>query len=152
MAQKTIGIGSAPNDGTGDPLRTAFGKVNDNFTELYVWRMTIAVSDETTELTVGTAKVTFRMPCAITLTEVRASLTVASDSGGSVVVDINESGSSILSTKLSIDALEKTSTTAATPAVISDANLADDAEMTIDLDQVGTGAAGLKVTLIGTLA
>lgn len=35
MAQQTIDIGSAPNDGTGDPLRDAFDKANDNFTELY---------------------------------------------------------------------------------------------------------------------
>jgi len=35
MAKQTINIGTAPNDGTGDPLRTAFDKVNDNFTELY---------------------------------------------------------------------------------------------------------------------
>jgi hypothetical protein len=35
MAKQTIGIGSAANDGTGDPLRTAFDKINDNFTELY---------------------------------------------------------------------------------------------------------------------
>lgn len=35
MAKQTIGIGSADNDGTGDPLRTAFDKANDNFDELY---------------------------------------------------------------------------------------------------------------------
>ena len=35
MAQQIINIGAAPNDGTGDPLRTAFDKVNDNFTEAY---------------------------------------------------------------------------------------------------------------------
>ena len=35
MAQQTINIGTVANDGTGDPLRTAFDKVNDNFTELY---------------------------------------------------------------------------------------------------------------------
>ena len=35
MAQQTINIGSAPNDGTGDPLRTAFDKANDNFNEVY---------------------------------------------------------------------------------------------------------------------
>ena len=35
MAKQTINIGTAPNDGTGDHLRTAFDKVNDNFTELY---------------------------------------------------------------------------------------------------------------------
>lgn len=35
MSQQIIDIGSAPNDGMGDPLRTAFDKSNDNFTELY---------------------------------------------------------------------------------------------------------------------
>lgn len=34
MAQKTINLGNT-DQGNGDPLRTAFGKVNDNFTELY---------------------------------------------------------------------------------------------------------------------
>jgi hypothetical protein len=35
MAQQTINIGTVANDGTGDPLRTAFDKTNDNFTEVY---------------------------------------------------------------------------------------------------------------------
>ena len=35
MAQQTINVGSAPNDGTGTPLRTAFQYTNSNFTELY---------------------------------------------------------------------------------------------------------------------
>ena len=35
MAKQVINIGTTANDGTGDPLRTAFDKVNDNFTELY---------------------------------------------------------------------------------------------------------------------
>jgi len=113
----------------------------------------LAISDETTSLTTGTSKVTFRMPCAVTLTAVRASVTTA-PTGSTLVVDINEGGVSILSTKLSIDASEKTSTTAATPPVISDSALADDAEMTIDIDQIGStiAGAGLKVTLIGTRA
>jgi hypothetical protein len=111
----------------------------------------LAASDETTALTAGTAKVTFRMPHAMTLTAVRASLTTAQASGSIFTVDINESGTSILSTKLTIDNTEKTSTTAATPAVISDTALADDAEITIDIDQIGDGTAkGLKITLIGT--
>jgi hypothetical protein len=111
----------------------------------------LAASDETTALTTGTAKVTFRMPFAMTLTAVRASLTTAQASGSIFTVDINESGTSILSTKLTIDNTEKTSTTAATPAVISDTALADDAEITIDIDQIGNGTAtGLKITLIGT--
>ncbi len=35
MAQQTINVGAAPNDGTGTPLRTAFQYTNSNFTELY---------------------------------------------------------------------------------------------------------------------
>ena len=35
MAKQTIGIGSTANDGTGDALRDAFDKVNDNFDEVY---------------------------------------------------------------------------------------------------------------------
>jgi hypothetical protein len=35
MAQQIINVGEAPNDGAGDPLRTAFIKSNDNFSELY---------------------------------------------------------------------------------------------------------------------
>jgi hypothetical protein len=111
----------------------------------------LACSDETTALTTGTAKITFRMPCAMTLTEVRASLTTAQASGSIFTVDINKSGASVLSTKLTIDNTEKTSTTAATPAVISDSAFGDDSEITIDIDQIGDGTAkGLKVTLIGT--
>lgn len=110
----------------------------------------LAASDETTALTTGTSKVTFRTPCAFTLTEVRASLTTAQTSGSIFTVDINENGTSVLSTKLTIDNTEKTSKTAVTPAVISDTSLADDSEMTIDIDQIGDGTAkGLKITLIG---
>ena len=114
--------------------------------------LAVAVSDETTALTTGTAKVTFRMPFAMTVTAVRASLTTASTSG-TPTFDINEGGSSILGTnKLSIDANEKTSTTAATATSISDSALADDAEITVDIDTAGTGAKGAKVYLIGTRA
>ena len=108
----------------------------------------IACSDETTALTTGVAKVTFRMPYAFTLTAVRASLNTASSSGAPQF-DINQDGASILSTPITIDANEETSTTAATPPVISDTTLADDSEITIDFDAVGTGAKGAKIALIG---
>jgi len=34
-AKQIINIGTTANDGTGDPIRDAFDKCNDNFTELY---------------------------------------------------------------------------------------------------------------------
>ena len=35
MAKQTVNIGVTANDNTGDPLRTAFDKLNDNFDEVY---------------------------------------------------------------------------------------------------------------------
>ena len=35
MAQEIINTGALPNDGAGDPLRTAFGKINNNFAQLF---------------------------------------------------------------------------------------------------------------------
>jgi|TARA_B110000211_G_scaffold119915_1_gene138734 hypothetical protein len=35
MAIQTVNIGTTADDGAGDPLRTAFDKINDNFLELY---------------------------------------------------------------------------------------------------------------------
>lgn len=35
MTKQVINLGSVPNDGTGDPLRTSFDKTNDNFDEIY---------------------------------------------------------------------------------------------------------------------
>jgi hypothetical protein len=113
----------------------------------------VAVSDEVTDLTTGTAKVTMRAPYAFSITSIpRASLTTASSSGNPTV-DINVAGSSILgANKLSIDATEKTSTTAATATTLASnpTNVSDDAEITFDIDTAGTGAKGLKVTIFHT--
>ena len=56
----------------------------------------ISASDETTALTTGTAKATFRMPFAFTLTAVRATLTTAGTGANLVTVDINETGTSVI--------------------------------------------------------
>lgn len=112
----------------------------------------IALSDETTTLTTGTAKAVLHLPYAMTLTSVFAEVNTVSSSGV-VTVDINEgagAGTTILSTKLTIDASEETSGTAATAAVISDSALAQFARLTFDIDTAGTGATGLKVHLLGT--
>ena len=111
----------------------------------------IACSDETSNLTAGTDKARFTMPYAGTLTAVKADVNTA-PIGSTLVVDINEAGVSVLSTKLSIDAGETSSSTAATPAVISDSALANGAVIGIDIDQIGStvAGAGLKVTLYVT--
>jgi len=110
----------------------------------------IACSDLDSDLTTG-EKVVFRMPYSYTVTDVRASLTTAATGGTLLTVDINEGGSTILSTKITIDASSTTSTTASTPPVISDSALADDAEISIDIDAIGSTntGKGLVVYIIG---
>ena len=140
-------------------LHAAYAFISDGVSDWQAQNLTnqiipimVAVGDEASVISTGTAKVTFRSPAAFTITGVRASLKTASTTG-TVTVDINEGGTTILSTKLTIDATEKTSETAAVPAVISDAALADDAELTIDIDDAGSSgdAIGLKVYILGTM-
>ena len=110
----------------------------------------IACSDETTALTTGT-KVTFRLPFAFTVTEVRASLTTAGTGANLVTLDFEQNGTTILSTKITIDAGDTTSTEASTQPVISTSALTDDASIDCDVDQIDSGgvSAGLKMYLIG---
>ena len=45
MALELINVGAAPNDGTGDPLRTAYQKCNNNFAEIYArFQVTVPTS------------------------------------------------------------------------------------------------------------
>lgn len=108
----------------------------------------VDVIPEATAITATARKISFRLPYAFKLTDVTGSLGTASTSGA-VTVDINEAGTTVLSTKLTFDQDELTSSTAAAAEVISDSVIAADAEITIDVDGAGTGAKGLKVWLIG---
>lgn len=45
MAQQEIDVGSIAGDGTGDPLRSAFTKINQNFTELYSGNVQVTASN-----------------------------------------------------------------------------------------------------------
>lgn len=111
----------------------------------------VVIGDETTNITVGTAKVTFHMPYTFSLVKVKAGLSTASSSGNPTF-DLNDDGVSVFSTTLSIDANETFSDTATTPAVLTSPTVVIDSGsvMTIDIDTAGTGAKGAKLYLIGT--
>ena len=115
----------------------------------------IACSDETTNLTASTsvAKVTLRMPYAMTLTQVRLNVGTA-PTGSALIVNIKQGTTTIFSTRPQIDANAKTSVGSGTAAVFATTALTDDAEITIFVEQIGSTAAGsgLKVWLIGTRA
>lgn len=102
-------------------------------------------SDEDATFTTGT-KFTFRLP-ACTVLAVRASVKTVSSSGNPTF-DINDDGTSIFGAqKLRIDANEKTSTTAGASPTIANPTVADDSEITIDVDTAGTGTTGWTVYL-----
>lgn len=111
---------------------------------------TVAVTDEVSAVTEGEAKLTFRMPFAMELTELRGSLIEAQDSGNLLTVDVTHNGNSIFSTLLTFDNAEETTITANTPAVLTLTSLEDDAEIAVSVSQIGDGTAkGLKVTFYG---
>lgn len=92
---------------------------------------------------------TFRMPQAMTISDIKASVSTA-PSGGAMTVDVNRNGVSILSTVISIDNGDKTSRDAAVaPALITEAVvLSEDDEITIDVDSVNGSPRDLIVYLI----
>jgi len=82
---------------------------------------------------------------AITVKAVGAYVDTAGTTGV-CTFNIKEAGTTILSTKITIDSTEKTSETAATAPVISDASIAADAIVTFDIDGIQTTPAnGLTV-------
>jgi len=100
-----------------------------------------AFTDQNTVITAGTAKLTFYMPYAMTVTNVYCYLKTAQTGGSLFTIDINEAGTTIMSaTKVTLDNNENHSSTAATQPVISDTSLAAFAAMTVDVDVVGTGS------------
>ena len=115
----------------------------------------IACGDETTVLSVADGVTEFQLPYGFELTSVRATLTTAGTTSGVTTIDIEDDGTSIFATLLTIDATEKTSTSAATAfdftASASSLTLGDGSVMKINVDVLSGGAteAGLKIWLIG---
>lgn len=73
MAQETIYTGTNPNDGTGDPLRTAFTKTNSNFTEVYAGLAELQAPNPYTVATLPSASLAGKM------------IYVSDESGGAVI-------------------------------------------------------------------
>jgi hypothetical protein len=110
----------------------------------------IACSDLSTALVITTDAGYFYVAqkSGFYLSGIEATLLTESSSGV-VTVDINKNGVSILSTKLTIDANELTSLTAAVAAVLTTTVVEAGDKISIDIDTAGTGAKGLIVTLRG---
>lgn len=137
-----VGIGT-----TGQFLRVVSGVPSYDHGDLQSF--ICAMSDLATNITTGTNKAYFIAPYDFTITDVQASLLVAQSAGSLVTVDINVNGTSILSTKITIDNSEKTSITAATPPVRITSTVAKGDVVSFDIDVVGTPAAkGLQAVIV----
>ena len=110
----------------------------------------IACSDETSDLETGDDKAQLRLPFQFELTSISANVNTA-PTGSTISIQVQEDGSDILSTPITIDISELTSESAAVPPVISDSTLAANSIISIDLDQIGSTIAGtgLKINLVG---
>lgn len=112
----------------------------------------IALSDTTTALSTGIAVESFPVPFAFELLEVKGNVGIAGTTT-SIIVDINLTGTGTIMTtnKIEIEATEKSSKDATTQPTLTTTTLADDDELTFDIDSVDSGGTGrnLKVTLIG---
>jgi hypothetical protein len=112
--------------------------------------MVFALSDETTQITTGTSKVTMRLPYAATFYQLpRASLATAGAGSTATSIDIKLGGTSILATfpKLTIDGASSTSIGSSSATSLVTTTGADDAVLTMDVNSVALGARGLKVTV-----
>lgn len=113
-----------------------------------------------TNISTGVSKDAYVMPFGLLLDEVvaggcYASLAVAQAAGTVLTVDVNRNGVSLFATRLTFDNSEKSTTTAAIPAVYAAGGsiLYAGDEITIDVDQVGNALAkGLRVYLVGRRA
>ena len=76
MAKQTVNLGSSANDGTGDPLRTAFDKINDNFDESYLY--STAASGNNITITANTI--------------------ASDDTNGNIIIDPNGTGRLVIAT------------------------------------------------------
>jgi hypothetical protein len=101
----------------------------------------LALGDLTTTMTNATTKAYWIAPENGTLLSVDGSVLTVSSAEG-IQMDLNINGSSALTTKLYIDAGERSSLTSATNAVIGTTTFSAGDLLTVDLDAVGTGAAG----------
>lgn len=87
---------------------------------------------------------TFRMKRATIVEDIELHVKTA-PTGAALIVDINEAGTTLFSTKPEIDI---SGTTEDDNHVFSDTNLAAAAELTMDIDQVGSTVAGADLTVL----
>lgn len=153
MAQQTINIGTTANDGTGDPLRGAFDKINDNFTELYNDESTAEVNS----ITAGDGLTGDTTVGSVTLdVTVDDSTIELSASDGSGAVRIKDDGVTHAKLEGRYTAIQDIATTTGTIALNASTYAAFNltgtlGTATLDIQNIKTGQV-IDIILSGSLA
>ena len=160
MAKQTVNLGSSANDGTGDPLRTAFDKINDNFDELYLYSTassgnnititgnTIASDNTNGNITLdpnGTGDIVIATGAELQLTDHTDNAVVYSDASGNLTMSAGFTfdGTNVATTgSISVNSRLKLENNRITTQTTND---------DIDLDPAGTGLVNLITTAQGTV-
>jgi len=158
MAKQTVNLGSSANDGTGDPLRTAFDKINDNFDELYLYSTassgnnititgnTIASDNTNGNITLdpnGTGDIVIATGAELQLTDHTDNAVVYSDASGNLTMSAGFTfdGTNVATTgSISVNSRLKLENNRITTQTTND---------DIDIDPAGTGKLNL-VTVVQT--
>ena len=143
MARQNINIGSTANDGTGDPLRTAFDKINDNFVELY------GTDNDITTLDANLDVNNFSITTGVT----NGNITVSPNGTGNINLGaLKFNGTSISSDDSTIvninEALRVEGALTATGALTSNTSLTLASGATVT--GIDNGALGSSATLLAT--
>ena len=160
MAKQTVNLGSSANDGTGDPLRTAFDKINDNFDELYLYSTassgnnititgnTIASDNTNGNITLdpnGTGDIVIATGAELQLTDHTDNAVVYSDASGNLTMSAGFTfdGTNVATTgSIDVNGRLKFEDNRITTQITND---------DIDLDPSGTGLVNLVTTAQGTV-
>src|SRR6056300_976615 len=149
MARQSINIGSSANDGTGDPLRTAFDKINDNFVELYGTDNDINTLDANLDVN------TFAITTGVT----NGDITVTPNGTGSIKLGAMKFNGTTLSsddsTQITIaDNIQTTGTLNVTGATTLGSTLAVGTSLALatgaTVTGIDNGALGSSATLLAT--
>jgi hypothetical protein len=92
MAQETINVGTTPNDGLGDPLRTAFTKTNNNFNQLFATAGITGIANGTSNVNIPQANGNVTISSAGS-----ANVITVTGTGVNVAGTLNSSGLATLS-------------------------------------------------------
>lgn len=121
--------------------------IPDLSTVTYHIEVALAQLDKNIALKTGCA--VFPCPENLTLQSVFVRFGTA-PTGSSAIYDINVAGSTILSTKITIETGENSSLDATNQPVISSANIDRGSAITVDCDQIGATVAGQNPVLVMT--